>query len=91
MVLSLLCDTEDKIFISHRSVSTLERRFCGFYNVEEQSFTRSSASNFVPSFECVRPHVNEYCASRRAGDKETNRDKKKQIKKDQRVMETGTD
>lgn len=78
MVLSLLCETEDKIFISYCFVSTLEKRFCNFYNVEGQSFLRSSARNFLSSFECVRPHVNVYCVSCRAGDKEIRREKNRE-------------
>lgn len=58
MVLSLLCQTEDKIFISHCFVSTLEERFCMFfflfYNTEGQSFPWSSAWHFsVHLFVCI--------------------------------------
>lgn len=75
MVLSLLCETEDKIFISYCFVSTLQKRFCNFYNTEGQSFLRSSARNFLSSFKSVRPHVNVYCVSCRAGDEEIHREK----------------
>lgn len=60
MVLSLLCQTEDKIFISHYFVSTLEKRFCRFflvffYNTEGQCFPWSSAWHFsVHLFVCSR-------------------------------------
>lgn len=40
MVLSLLCETEDKIFISHRSVSTLEGRFLRFSTMWRNKVSR---------------------------------------------------
>lgn len=48
MVLSLLCQTEDKIFISHCFVSTLEEILQGFFfhHTEGQSFPWSSAWHF---------------------------------------------
>lgn len=60
LVLSLLCQTEDKIFISHCFVSTLEERFCMVFsfflhNTEGQSFPWSSAWHFsVHLFVCIR-------------------------------------
>lgn len=90
MVLSLLCQTEEKIFISHYFVSTLEKRFCRgffgfvlfFYNTEGQSFPWSSAWHFsVHLFVCIRIWMRACTTrsgrSRDVSKKNRNRNKKK--------------
>lgn len=63
MVLSLLCQTEDKIFISHYFVSTLEKRFCRFFcffflQYRGTKFPVEFCMTFFSSFVCVQPYMN---------------------------------
>ncbi len=46
--------------------------------------------NFLSSFECVCPHVNVCCVSRRAGEKEIRRERETE-ERDQKEMKMETD
>lgn len=96
MVLSLLCQTEDKIFISHYFVSTLEKRFCRFlfffFTIQRDKVSRGVLHDIfqficlcAAVYECVR-------APRGAADQEmwarkSEKQKEKQQKKNAMKME----
>lgn len=79
MVLSLLCEREDKIFISYCFVSTLEKWFCIFFFLQCRGtkFPAEFAWIFFSVHLRMCPYANVYCVTCRAGDKRIHREKNK--------------
>lgn len=94
MVLSLLCQTEDKIFISHYFVSTLEKRFCRFFffwfffTIQKDKVSRGVLHD-ISQFICLCEATYERARAPRGGADQETRARKTEKQKQKQKWNAG--